>query len=160
MNLKHNTLKKNRQLREIVFELVIMLAFGIGVFIVAGHYDLLEFLIDFSHLHENWELDELLPLAVYLVFALSLFSLRRWQEIRRSAELLRKNNEKLRGALREIKHLQGILPICANCKKIRDDKGYWHQVESYIREHSLAEFSHSICPTCAKQLYPEVADNL
>ena len=49
----------------------------------------------------------------------------------------------------------GILPICASCKKIRDDKGYWKQLESYISEHSEAEFSHGLCPDCAKRLYPE-----
>ena len=49
-----------------------------------------------------------------------------------------------------------ILPICANCKKIRDDKGYWSQIESYIEDHSEAEFSHGICPDCAKELYPDL----
>jgi len=61
----------------------------------------------------------------------------------------------LQEALVTIKTLHGILPICASCKKIRDDKGYWTQIESYIREHSTAEFSHGICPDCAKKLYPE-----
>jgi PAS domain S-box-containing protein len=55
----------------------------------------------------------------------------------------------------EVKKLRGLLPICASCKEIRDDKGYWHQIESYIRNHSEAEFSHSICPKCAEKLYPE-----
>jgi DNA-binding response OmpR family regulator len=54
----------------------------------------------------------------------------------------------------EIKKLRGILPICANCKKIRDDKGYWTQVEIYIRDHSGTEFTHGICPECAQKLYP------
>jgi hypothetical protein len=58
-------------------------------------------------------------------------------------------------AHKEIKQLRGILPICAHCKKIRDDNGYWNQVESYIQRHSEAEFSHSICPECAKKYYPE-----
>jgi len=57
---------------------------------------------------------------------------------------------------KELKVLRGILPICASCKKIRDDKGYWAQIESYIREHSEAEFSHSLCPDCAKKLYPNM----
>ena len=61
----------------------------------------------------------------------------------------------LRDALSKIKTLSGMLPICASCKKIRDDKGYWTQIESYIKHHSEAEFSHSICPECAKKLYPE-----
>jgi PAS domain S-box-containing protein len=61
----------------------------------------------------------------------------------------------LRDALSKIKTLSGMLPICASCKKIRDDQGYWNQIESYIKEHSQAEFSHSICPECIKKLYPE-----
>jgi PAS domain S-box-containing protein len=56
----------------------------------------------------------------------------------------------------EVKMLKGLLPICASCKEIRDDSGYWHQIESYIRERSEAEFSHSICPKCAEKLYPEL----
>jgi len=59
----------------------------------------------------------------------------------------------LQKALSEIKNLSGLLPICASCKKIRDDKGYWNQLELYIRDHSEAEFSHSICPICAEELY-------
>jgi len=62
----------------------------------------------------------------------------------------------LQSALDNIKTLKGLLPICANCKKIRDDKGYWNQIEAYVRDHSDAEFSHSICPDCAEILYPEI----
>lgn len=61
----------------------------------------------------------------------------------------------LRDKIDEIKTLRGIIPICANCKKIRDDKGYWGQVEKYIQDHSEAQFSHSICPECVRKLYPE-----
>lgn len=64
----------------------------------------------------------------------------------------------LQTALSEIKTLSGMLPICASCKKIRDDNGYWNQIETYIKKHSEAEFSHSICPDCAKKLYPEYLD--
>jgi PAS domain S-box-containing protein len=62
----------------------------------------------------------------------------------------------LQKALSEVKTLRGFLPICSNCKNIRDDKGYWNQIESYIRDHSDAEFSHGICPECAKKLYPDM----
>ena len=58
-------------------------------------------------------------------------------------------------ALREIKTLSGLLPICMSCKKIRDDKGYWNQIEGYIRSHSQADFTHSLCPECVQKLYPE-----
>ena len=62
--------------------------------------------------------------------------------------------KELKNVLDQVKQLSGMLPICSSCKMIRDDKGYWSQIESYIRDHSEAEFSHSICPECAKKLYP------
>ena len=51
------------------------------------------------------------------------------------------------------------MPICASCKQIRDDEGYWHQVEKYVQDHSHAQFSHSLCPDCIKKLYPELPSN-
>jgi PAS domain S-box-containing protein len=63
---------------------------------------------------------------------------------------------KLQDALEKIKTLRGIIPICASCKNIRDDKGYWHKVESYVHNHSEADFSHGICPDCARKLYPDL----
>jgi PAS domain S-box-containing protein len=63
----------------------------------------------------------------------------------------------LEAALAKVKTLKGLVPICPSCKKIRDDQGFWHQVETYIRDHSEAEFSHNICPECMKKLYPEYA---
>jgi HAMP domain-containing protein len=79
-------------------------------------------------------------------------------------ELIRINLEKemaiegLKEALNKISTLRGLLPICAACKKIRDDKGYWNQIETYIMEHTDADFTHGICPDCAKELYGEYAD--
>lgn len=63
--------------------------------------------------------------------------------------------KKLQEAIDQIKTLKGIIPICASCKKIRDDSGYWNQIEVYIKEHSEANFSHGLCPDCAKKLYPD-----
>ena len=84
------------------------------------------------------------------------------RSIRYAIERKRIENEKeqaiaeLQEALAKVKLLSGFIPICASCKKIRDDKGYWQQVESYIQKHSNAEFSHSICPECTHRLYPEL----
>jgi len=64
----------------------------------------------------------------------------------------------LQETLARVKTLTGLLPICASCKKIRDDKGYWNQIEEYIRDHSEADFSHGICPDCMKKLYPDLGD--
>ncbi len=62
----------------------------------------------------------------------------------------------LEKALLEVKRLSGLLPICASCKKIRDKEGNWQQIEDYIHSHSEADFSHGICPQCARKLYPEL----
>lgn len=66
--------------------------------------------------------------------------------------------DELRRTLSEVKTLRGFLPICSSCKKIRSDTGYWQQIESYISEHSEAEFSHGLCPNCARKLYPEIME--
>jgi len=76
-------------------------------------------------------------------------------ERKRSEQERERLVDELRKTLSEAKRLSGLLPICASCKKIRDDKGYWEQVETYVSEHSDAVFSHGICPECAKKLYPE-----
>lgn len=76
-------------------------------------------------------------------------------ERKRAEEEREKLIRNLQKALSEVKALSGLLPICSSCKKIRDDKGYWNKIESYIQTHSQAEFSHSICPECAQKLYPE-----
>jgi len=66
----------------------------------------------------------------------------------------------LQEALTDVKKLSGFLPICSSCKNIRNDEGYWEQVEKYIKEHSEADFSHGICPQCAKKLYPDIYEKL
>ena len=75
-------------------------------------------------------------------------------------DMLAARIEELRRALEEIKTLRGILPICANCKKIRDDQGYWQQVEVYVHDHTDAQFSHGICPECIRKLYPDMIEEL
>jgi hypothetical protein len=72
---------------------------------------------------------------------------------------LTSRNEELRQALDQIKTLRGIIPICMCCKKIRDDQGYWNQLELFVSKHTEAEFSHGICPECLDKLYPEFTDD-
>ena len=69
-------------------------------------------------------------------------------------------NQKLQEALDNIKVLSGLVPICSHCKKIRDDKGFWNQLETYISKHSDATFSHGICPDCLRELYPDIAEQI
>jgi DNA-binding response OmpR family regulator len=67
--------------------------------------------------------------------------------------------EELELALKEVRTLKGIVPICASCKNVRDDQGYWNRVETYLNEHTEAEFSHAVCPDCMKRLYPQFKDD-
>jgi len=80
---------------------------------------------------------------------------RRERALLRIEDLLEMRTRELQEREAEVKTLSGLLPICSFCKKIRDDKGYWNQLESYIKDHSEAEFSHSVCRDCAKKHYPE-----
>lgn len=64
--------------------------------------------------------------------------------------------ENLQSALSEVETLRGLLPICACCKKIRDDQGYWNHIEAYLRKHTNTEFTHTLCPECVKQYYPDL----
>ena len=77
-----------------------------------------------------------------------------------SQQKLVKESEQLRQALEEVRTLRGMLPICSHCKKIRDEKGSWVQIEEYVRQHSGAEFTHGICPECLLKHYPEYSDQV
>ena len=66
----------------------------------------------------------------------------------------------LRRALNEVEMLRSLLPICASCKKIRDDKGYWNTVEEYFGRRNSVDFSHTLCPDCIKQLYPDLWEKM
>ena len=92
-----------------------------------------------------------IELLARVTSALTLIDCRKERE----AELCR-SNEELQRALREVKVLRGLIPICASCKKIRNDGGFWQQLEEYLGEHSEAEFSHGLCQPCLKKLYPGV----
>jgi YesN/AraC family two-component response regulator len=124
------------------------------VIVTTAHGDT-EFLLDAIELGVNWYV--LKPVNVDRLL----------EAVNRGAEVVRLRKEvmlqdreqkrlieELKTALAEIRTLRGIIPICASCKKIRDDGGYWHQVEVYVRDHSEAQFSHGICPDCAEKLYP------
>ena len=87
-------------------------------------------------------------------------SIRYALERNRVEQQLAQKIDELENALAEIKTLSGLLPICSSCKKIRNDEGYWDQIEHYIGTRSEAHFSHAICPTCFKVLYPEVHKKL
>ena len=137
-------------------DLLILFVLSAAVYFLAATFDILETIVVLAAKHETWELDEFITLLVFLAFALIVFVGRRWQEDIVLKKSLVERNEQLQAAMEEIKQLRGILPICAACKRIRDDSGYWHRVETYVEAHSDASFTHSICPACSKKLYPDL----
>ena len=87
----------------------------------------------------------------------SALTLKSEMDCRKEREVeLRRSNDELQRTLKEVKVLRGLIPICASCKKIRNDGGFWQQLEEYLGEHSEAEFSHGLCQPCIKKLYPGV----
>jgi hypothetical protein len=86
------------------------------------------------------------PFAIVMFFRIIV-------RLEKAEQALNDKNRILEQALEEVKALSGLLPICAKCKKIRDDKGYWNQIESYIEEHSNAQFSHGLCEACLEKMY-------
>ena len=101
-------------------------------------------------------------ISVFVVWATALLVLQRKRNEQTLSEqqnaLQRANVElelRVEDAVKKLKILRGFLPICANCKNIRDEKGYWHAVEDYVASRSEVNFSHGICPVCFKQLYPD-----
>lgn len=88
----------------------------------------------------------------------SLYTDRLETTVQERTKDLQETNSKLTESLAKVKTLSGLVPICAGCKKIRDDKGYWNQLETYVSKHSDAVFSHGLCPACVKRLYPAFAD--
>lgn len=89
-----------------------------------------------------------LPLAILAFFL--------YRKAQAASAVLEAKAKELELALANLKTLRGLIPICASCKKMRDDEGYWHQVEAYVAKHSHAEFSHGICPHCADKLYGDL----
>ncbi|MEN8189577.1 MAG: sensor with HAMP domain protein, partial [Thermodesulfobacteriota bacterium] len=79
-------------------------------------------------------------------------------EFQKELAYRKKIQRDLESALEQVKQLRGLLPICASCKNIRDDNGYWSQIEGYIEKHSDVTFTHGLCPDCGKKLYPELFD--
>ena len=152
--------------RSLLVEWVVVAGLGLGAYLISSHYDLLEGFASFSRAHESWELDEFVTVALFLMLYFAFFSYRSWRLTRRTLENLRQTHEELvqthaelEQASRQIKRLQGLVPICARCKRIKDDQGYWHEVEEYLSEFSQAEFSHGLCLDCAKLLYPGLTFN-
>ena len=100
-----------------------------------------------------------LALSIMEVCGLAIENAKRLEQLKKREVQLRSEKEKLEIALAEVKTLSGLLPICMHCKSIRDDEGYWNQIEEYIHHRADVTFSHGICKACAKKYYPDIDMN-
>jgi K+-sensing histidine kinase KdpD len=110
-----------------------------------------------GHPYQNLRLaywNGMIRLVAFAVIALGVSHLKARAARERALRVQTEN------ALSEVKQLRGLLPICSSCKRVRDDHGSWNQIEAYVRDHTDAEFTHGLCPECARRLYPEFADKI
>lgn len=147
--------------KKLKIEYIVMILSVLVIGILAVCLDMFEKFFIISRIYEKYQLDEIFSFLIVFSFIGMIFSIRRIIDLRieiqrreNAEERLLNANSELMSRISEIKQLQGIIPICANCKKIRDSEGYWHQVEKYVSQHSEAVFSHSLCEECIDKLYP------
>ena len=144
----------------VVIEVLTILVLAVAVFFSAALFDTREFITEVLDRYERWELDEILTVSLFLSFVLGLYAVRQWRRLLAANKAIEFQNRQLRQTLAEIRRLQGIVPICAYCKNVRDDQGYWQQVEKYVSDHSDAKFSHGICPDCKTKFFPDLFEDV
>jgi hypothetical protein len=143
-----------------VRDLVIIALLALVLFLVSAAFDLFNRIIEWVYTHDTWQLDELFTVALYLVAAGIVYGWRRNRELiaqigrreRAEAERARLIPE-LENALADVSRLKTLLPICSSCRRVRDDRGYWTEVEEYVEIHFSTRFDDGLCPACARKLY-------
>jgi hypothetical protein len=144
-------------------DLIIILAVAIFIFVISAIFDVFDKIIAWIYKHNTWQLDELFTVAIYLLFGFAVYAWRRRRELliqirsRERAEAAHARLiPKLETALADVSKLKKLLPICSSCKRVRDAKGYWSQVEDYIEMNLQTRLDGGLCPDCAKNLYGDV----
>jgi hypothetical protein len=141
-------------------DLLVIFLLAILVFGVSARFDIFTMLIAWVARHDTWQLDEVFTVALFLVAAFAIYARRRHLELR---EQIRRRQQveaekalllpELESALADVSNLKRLLPICSHCKKIRDAKGYWIDVDDYLEFHYQTRLDGGLCPECAKKMY-------
>ena len=122
--------------------------FGMGIDITDNFESLNKFIVIGDTVYQSF-----LEKVIGFLLGIFLISVGIYKWLPQVVSQIQQTKKALEEAENQVKVLSGLLPICASCKNIRDDNGYWNQIESYIEKHSDAQFSHGLCPECAKELY-------
>lgn len=139
----------------------IVIAFlAVAVFLISARFDVFDRIVAWVRDHQSWQLDEVFTVSMFLILAGFVFVLRRRNEIIEQIRAReRAESEKaalvpaLERALKDVETLSDLLPVCAWCKRIRDDQGYWSQVDAYLQKHTTIGITHGICPECAAKVH-------
>ena len=155
-------IKQNRQVRRAFADVVVTAVIPLALFLLAANLEVFAHMRDVSgNVGAVPMSDVALLLGTWLLSVLG-YGWRKWVHL--SEELAWRANvqseqakliEQLQHALANIRTLRGLVPMCAACKRIRDTSDHWHQLEVYLRDHSHAEFTHGLCPTCTETYFPE-----
>jgi hypothetical protein len=141
-------------------DLVLVAVTAIVVFVLSASVDLLNMVIGWIYKHETWQLDEMFTVFIFLTFAMSVYAFRRYREL--VAEINRRTqaeaaNAQLIPALERAREdaasLRKIVPVCPSCKRIRDTKGNWFELETYLEIHYRTRINDGLCPGCARDAY-------
>ncbi len=138
---------------------VIIIAILLVSFFLFGIFDVLEAIVAFANTHENLEIDELLSTAVVFSLCMLWYSWQRLKETEAARIIAENKTVELEKTLSEVRTLQGIIPTCCYCNSIRDDKGAWGDLQSYINTNLDAKFSHGVCPECLEKRIEEIEND-
>lgn len=137
-------------------DLLIIVAVLVTSFVLFSIFDVLEALVAFTKTHENLELDELISTAGIMSFCLTWFACRRLKESNHARNIAEQSTLQLQRSLSEINSLQKSIPICCYCNNLRDDKGAWGDLQTYINNNPDTEFSQGVCPECLEKRISEI----
>jgi hypothetical protein len=133
-------------------DMFVILAITFAAYFIFFRFDALERIVRFTSTHESLELDELISASIVFSVCMGIAAFRWWREMKLINDQLSRKNRRIEKAMNAIRVLRGILPTCSYCKKIKNEDGSWMQMESYIDNHSEAQFSHGICPDCYEKI--------
>ncbi len=148
-------------------DLVVIAGLAVIIFILSASFDLLNKIIDWLYHHDTWQLDELITVFVFLSAAMSVYAFRRYQELVAEADRRQQAEAAtarlvpaLERAREDAASLRKIVPVCPSCKRIRDTRGNWYEMETYLEIHYMTRVNDGLCPGCARDAYVPSSDRM
>lgn len=158
--MKKGSVEHFRKKPKLFQDLVIMTILAILVFAFSATFDVFNAIIGWVYRHDTWQLDEFFSVSIFLVVAMGVYA---WRRNRELTEQIRRREEaeaekahllpELETALADVHALKKLLPFCTSCRRVREDSGYWNQVEEYMVSHFSTKLDDGLCPDCARRFY-------